>query len=129
MPKRRTPTKILTFTGSFAKNPARARARLNEPPPNGTLGAPPSDLSEEAVAMWNQIAAEAPPGVLCRAHRKIVWATALIGARIHEGEVTPQAVAQFRLCLTELGMTPSAASKVSASNANQETKTTNLAAI
>jgi hypothetical protein len=128
MPKRRTPTKILQFRGTFRKNPARARARIREPVPNGELGEPSDDLKPKAATIWRQIAAEAPPGVLCRAHRKIVWAASLLGARIQEGEVTPQAIAQFRLCLTELGMTPAAASKVSVQDSIHEA-TTSLGAI
>lgn len=128
MPARRKPTKLLAFTGAFAKNPARARARIGEPEPNGDLGEPPPGLNRKTTQMWQQIAAEAPPGVLCRAHRKIVWAASLLGARLQGGDVTPQVIAQFRLCLTELGMTPAAASKVSVRDSTHEAKTS-LAAI
>jgi hypothetical protein len=45
----------------------------------------------------------------------MVRAAAILGAKIRAGGVTANDIAQFRLCLSELGMTPTASSKVRAS--------------
>lgn len=73
------PTAVLEITGAAKKNPQRIRARANEPKPEGPLGAPPEHWKNPCSikpgareAIWNEIVAEAPPGVLTISDRKLV---------------------------------------------------------
>lgn len=128
MPKPRKPTKILQFTGAFDKNPKRAESRAHEPASTGPIGAPPAELTGHDLTAWLRIVDECPKGVLTKRDRQHVFATALIGGAILGGSRDPKLIAQYRISLAELGMTPASASKVSAPDAD-EGKANSVAAI
>jgi phage terminase small subunit len=103
------------MTGAFKHNPARRRARAKEPVPNGPLGDPPSHLAPQVGDCWNYLRATALPGVLCEADSAIVE----VGARLLlmvgiSDTCSVAALAQLRVTLAELGMTPASRSKVMA---------------
>jgi len=69
---------VLQLNGAFNKNPARGRARANEPQVSGELGNAPSFLSKDEKAVWRQIrrtctwlssADQLPVEAIC----KLVW--------------------------------------------------------
>lgn len=120
MPKPRKPTNVLKFTGAFDKNPQRAASRAKEPKANGPIGAPPPELEKEALTAWHRIVEECPRGVLSKRDRIIVQAAAVLTGRMIRGEDDPKLLAQLRMFLGELGMTPAAASKVSAPDDDKE---------
>ena len=128
MPKPRKPTKILAFTGAFAKNPQRAAARVGEPKSTGEIGQPPAALNDFEREAWLAIVDEAPKGVLTKRDRQHLYGTALIGGALLAGSRDVKLIAQYRICLAELGMTPAAASKVSAPEAD-DAKDDSVAAI
>lgn len=74
MSRPRKPTETLNQQGAFLKNPQRTRS---DPKTAGPLGAPPKSLPAEAHAIWAELAAEAPLGVLTCADRamfaNLVW--------------------------------------------------------
>ena len=55
MPAHRKPSKILEFSGAFKKNPARGRARANEPKYTGGIGEPPDWLDAHALEEWRRV--------------------------------------------------------------------------
>lgn len=65
----RKPTAVLEMSGAFRHNPARKRARAAEPKVLGSLGGPPAHFLEPSGVMnkypeiWNELAAQVPPGV------------------------------------------------------------------
>jgi phage terminase small subunit len=118
----RKPTAVLQFTGAHAHNPARARARENEPKPNALLGSePPDALSADIAAAWREIVRLCPAGVLADCDVYAVEAAARLLCQMREGKPLPDTderwtdpaiFAQFRMALNELGMTPASRSKV-----------------
>lgn len=65
MARPRKPSNILELNGAFKRNPARGKARENEPVPNGEIGDPPNHLPANVAECWREIVGFAHPGVLC----------------------------------------------------------------
>lgn len=120
MPRPRKPTNVLAFTSAFKKNPQRAEARAKEPKANGPIGAPPPELDKEALTAWNRIVDECPKGVLSKRDRIVVQAAAVLTGRMIRGETDAKLLSQLRIFMAELGMSPAAASKVSAPDEDKE---------
>ena len=57
------PTNILKLAGSFAKDPARGRARKNEPKPKKAIPKSSRRLDAEGKKIYKELLAEMPPGV------------------------------------------------------------------
>jgi phage terminase small subunit len=112
MGKPRKPTALLEASGAFKKNPARGRARENEPVQREKLGPAPRYLSQLQRACWNRIVALCPDGVLKAADEPIVELTAGLWAKSREGMATAADCNQLKACLQQLGMTPAARSLV-----------------
>lgn len=110
--RKRQPIEVATATGAAIKNPQRYRQRA-APKAAGPLGAPPARLDSDAAKAWKELAAELP--WLQRSDRKIMEVTARLTARLMtDPDMGVSALAQLRLCLSELGATPAARSKVGA---------------
>ncbi len=134
MPALRKPTALLIANGAFAKNPARARARENEPVPEGPLGDPPREWTSGAehnarygrlLKAWNEIVQAAPFGVLTSSDRDIVELACYLKVKIRRadegyGKATSGDFAQLRGILAQLGMIPSERSRVSAKKKQPE---------
>ncbi len=115
MPAHRVPTATLARRGAFKKDPQRARARANEPRPNGPIGEPPACLTPSQIKCWKEIIESAPEGVLTRADRFIVELAARLLALWRGRNAPPAWVGtQLRTCLASMGMTPSDRSRVGA---------------
>jgi len=114
MPRPRKPTKVLEFTGRFAKNPSRGRERADEPEPGGPIGEPPAGMPAEVEACWREIVSLCPAGVLADCDTFAVECAAHLAAQVRAGGADPATFAQLRLALGELGMSPSSRSKVRA---------------
>jgi hypothetical protein len=69
--------------------------------------------------MWREVVAAAPPHVLKQADRFLVELTVLLlaqaQARASGADVSPGIATQLRQCLAEMGMSPSARSRLSVS--------------
>ena len=85
------PTQILEISGAFAKNPARRRARANEPKIKAGLGDPPAEWVSGAetngrlaglLRAWQNIVAQDLCHVLNASHRILVEATCYLMYKI-----------------------------------------------
>jgi len=107
----RQPTNVLAFKGTFAKDPARGRARAGEPQPRERLADnPPDYLPLEVAAVWRQVMAVVPLDVLGDSDVLAVEIVARLTAKMRADGETDWA--QLRIALCELGMTPASRSKV-----------------
>jgi phage terminase small subunit len=115
MARTRKPTAILEQNGSFDHDPARARARENEPVPSGPLGAPPSFFSEAEARVWREVSEQVPEGVLTVADRMFMEMFCRLFARERAGEDLKAAERNLILsCLSRMGFTPADRTKLSA---------------
>jgi hypothetical protein len=108
------PKSIHILKGSDKANPARMKARENEPENTKPLGKPPSELNNIEKKYFNQIASESIAGVLGEADRIAVSLAAKLMALTHSPEgATAAQTAQLIKLLSQFGMTPSDRSKLS----------------
>jgi len=126
MGRPRKPTEVLEFSGAFRKNPARRRARANEPKITTALGDPPrewldgAELSGRFAALlsaWREIVAQDVLHVLNASHRDLVESTCYLKYKIRRasagyGKSTSGDAAQLTANLRLMGMTPSDSSRV-----------------
>lgn len=109
----RTPTSILEAKGSFEHDPARGRARKNEPKPQAGIGQAPAHLDELHAQVWDEIVGIMPPRVLGNTDRMIMelLCRKVVKMRTEE-KFTAADEAQMRGMLASLGMTPADRSRV-----------------
>jgi hypothetical protein len=118
MGRPRKPTAILELNGAFKRNPARGRARANEPKPDPDLGLPPGRLTKNEKAAWYEIVSNAPRGVLAKSDRLLIEGCARILAKWWKdgsGGRYGVSVGEQSLLwqgLSKMGFTPSDRSKV-----------------
>ncbi len=110
MARPRKPVKVLELTGSFKKNPGRRRS---EPEPRGPLGDPPAYFSEELAAVWTELAAVVPAGILTAADAPLLEITSRL---LHEFRTNPDfkvgRLSCLTGCLAKLGMNPADRARV-----------------
>jgi hypothetical protein len=109
-------------SGSFDKHPERKAARALEPKPKEPLGGPPlcftaaggaSDYTgSRLITIWNEIVAEAPPGVLTNADRKHVELACRLLFRIRKDQAKSGDYSRLDVLLGKMGMNPADRSKV-----------------
>ena len=103
------PTRLKLITGNPGKRPLNDQ----EPEVIGPLGDPPAGWKAGAKALWHEMVSCAPEGVLGKADRHLIEIAVRLLAQLRaEAEVKASTVAQFRACLSEMGMTPSARSRL-----------------
>lgn len=113
MPAPRKPTNILHLTGSFKHNPNRRRV---DPPTHKPIGAAPKQTVISFKQAWNLIVKCCPDGVLAdrdRIHVEIV-ASLLVQFRADPVNFHPAKLGRLSAMLSQLGMSPADASRVSA---------------
>jgi hypothetical protein len=108
------PKAVLEMTGAGRKNPARLKARENEPEPTGPIGLPPAHWKKPCSimpgareAIWAEYVAEALPGVLGNSDRKLlemICELTLDARHFWSGQA--RARAELAKLLPKLGMTP-----------------------
>lgn len=109
----RKPSRILSLEGRFRHNPARGRARANEPIKNARLGDPPIRLSEGRQAVWREILGLLVPGVALQSDAIAFEEMVCLVARTREQWLEPKDRAQLIRLFTLFGMTPADRSRVS----------------
>ncbi|AEU36170.1 hypothetical protein AciX8_1834 [Granulicella mallensis MP5ACTX8] len=114
MPKPRKPTALLALNGGLATNPGRYADRLSEPNVTLPIGSAPSGFSKAKRAIWDEVAGLVAPGVLQRSDRIILELITHLIYDLRTGQSTVASIAQLRMALASLGMTPSDRSRVSA---------------
>ncbi len=103
------PTRLKLITGNPGKRPLNDQ----EPEVIGPLGDPPRGWPAGAKALWHEMVECAPEGVLTKSDRHLIEIAVRLLAQFRaEAEVKPATAAQFRACLSEMGMTPSARSRL-----------------
>lgn len=121
------PTKLLEIGGAFKKNPARGRARADEPVPEGPLGPPPAEWTAGAeknarlaalLRAWQEIVDQAAFGVLTSADRDLVELACYLKYKIRRAsagyeKATSGDFAQLNRILGQIGLVPSERSRVS----------------
>lgn len=84
------------------------RAHGDGPAVDSDVGPPPEDWPHEAQKLWFELVEAAPLGVVTHADRFMIEVTCRLMAKIRasKGEILASEVAQLRMCLGTLGMTP-----------------------
>ncbi len=109
----RTPTNILKLRGADKKNPARLKARENEPVNNNPVGNPPAWLNAAEKKAWKALVSECIDGVIGEADRSHVAMTSRLMVKMMEDTATGQELNLLNRCLGQLGMTPTERTKLS----------------
>lgn len=119
MPAHRKPTALHALSGSLDHDPKRFADRMGEPRETRPLGDPPSRLTPDQVAAWNEIANAAPRGVIGHADRIALEMMAVLLARFwQDGANMPAAlVARLDGLLGRFAMTPADRSRAKANEA------------
>jgi hypothetical protein len=117
MGRPRKPTKELELSGAFEKHPERKREREHEPIPDGPIGPPPSHwvVAEGAfkfqeygrlIAIWHQLIAEAPPGVLSVSDRTLLEVICVQVDQFRRGLLKPPGKKDLTDMLGTIGCRP-----------------------
>lgn len=122
MGRPRKPTAMHELNGSYDQHPERRAARALEPKPQGLFGGPPRCFTVEGgcseytgtrlTAIWNEIVAEVPPGVLTIADRKHVELACRLLYRIRKDQAKCVDYSCLDALLGKMGMNPADRSKV-----------------
>ena len=113
MPYPRKPTAVHELSGAFKHNPARRRARANEPVPDGPLVEPPDHLPPRVAYFWKFIVSVSSKRVLGTSDTIAVEVAARFMAEVNNPKTSSLAANNYlRIALVELGMTPASRSKV-----------------
>ncbi|WP_426689993.1 hypothetical protein [Rhodanobacter ginsengiterrae] len=109
----RKPSNVLQLSGAFAKNPQRTRT---DPTPRGPIGSAPKQAPITFRKAWDLIVKACPEGVLADRDRLAVEIAASLFQQFRAAPAEFPAVKLARLqsLLADLGMTPAAASRVTA---------------
>jgi hypothetical protein len=123
MPTPRLPTALHVAKGTYKKDPQRAKARENEPVVTDPIGPPPITFlptgdfdpqeRQRLRVVWDELIADAAPGVLNRSHRYHLEATCRLMVKIRFGSPKTGDYANLNKFLTQMGMNPAAQSTVS----------------
>lgn len=107
---RKLPASVAQVTGAAKKNPARY-GQKTATAPSQPLGDPPDWLTPEQQSAWRTLADEIP--WLERPHRGLVSIAATLRARLESGtEIGVNALNLLRLCLAQMGASPTDAHRV-----------------
>lgn len=118
MGRRPKPSAMHELSGSFEKHPERRAKRKNEPKPHGPLGAPPASfkpelsVGRELIAIWEEIVAQVPTGVLTISDRMHVEILCRLLYKIRHNLAKSGDFARAESLLGKMGMNPSDRSKV-----------------
>ena len=123
MPAHRLPTVLHIAKGSYKKNPQRAASRKNEVVVHAELGLYPPCFMPDASgfdsgerkqlrALWDELVADAAPGVLNRSHRWHVECACRAMRTVRNGSRKAADLNNVDKFLTKMGMNPAAQSTV-----------------
>jgi phage terminase small subunit len=109
MARPRLPTEVLTLRGAFTKDPQRKRPPEAKAAP---LQGAPAYLASDEAALWRELVANAPRGVLTTADGPTLEMVSRLMAKFRRDWLTGAEFSILKSCLTELGWTPASRSKV-----------------
>lgn len=101
---------MLELTGAFKKDPQRRALREGEPEVASPLGDPPTVLDEAEQERWRELRRDVP--WLNVTHRQVVELAVRLWMKMRKNTATAGELALLKSCWTDLGMTPSASSRV-----------------
>jgi hypothetical protein len=111
------PTKLKLLRGTFQKS----RGNPNEPIPTEPLGDPPSDLDRSEKSLWRELIRMTLPGVLTEQDR---WAAQLLVQLMamvrRRDPMTASQLSTLTYCLTALGLTPVARSRITVAKPKEQ---------
>ena len=108
--QRPKPASLRIIQGNPGKRPINA-----DEPQSAPLAGPPEAWPSEHKAIWFELLQAAPAHVLKQADRFLVELTVRLLAQIRANpEVSPGLATQLRQCLAEMGLSPSARSRLAA---------------
>lgn len=123
MPAHRLPTAMHIAKGSYKKDPQRAKARESEPNVGDPIGSYPASFLPDGEfdstekkrlrALWDELLADAAPGVLNRSHRWHVECACRAMLTVRSGSRKAADLNNVDKFLTKMGMNPAAQSTVS----------------
>jgi phage terminase small subunit len=120
MPRNRLTLKQAELSGSLRHDKKRFKDRMNEPAANGELGEPPERFDHELAAIWHQMAADAPVGVLTAADRTLLEVLCVLLQKFRADKHTNIELGHLIGCLGRLGLTPTDRTKIGVSTKKQE---------
>ena len=110
--RRPKPSRLRLIQGNPGKRPINDR----EPETAGPLGNPPESWTPAQAAIWDELVANVPRGILTRSDRLLVEIAArLLGQIRGNADVNAAVIMQFRACLSEMGMAPGSRTRLLAS--------------
>jgi phage terminase small subunit len=114
MPANRIPLNILRLKGADKKNPARIKARENEPVPKAVLGDPPNHLSKGERKCWRELVRAAPYGVIgdCDAWEVEIASCLMAEYRSDRAAITATRLNLLHSIMGRFGFTPADRSRV-----------------
>ena len=112
MAAHRKPTSMLSLVGAFDKNPQRRRV---DPPSHALIGSAPRQTEITFAQAWKYIAKCCPDGVLADRDRVYleIAASLFVEFRGAPAKFHPAKLARLTAMLSNLGMSPADASRVS----------------
>lgn len=119
MGAQRKPTLHLIAGGMDKKNPARIKARKNEPKAVGELGNPPNWMTTDQKAIWVEHVAMLPLGVTCQFDRGAFSALVRHAEAARSEKYNRDATTAYLKALGLFGLTPADRSRVAAMNQNK----------
>lgn len=117
MARPRTATNIMELRGAYKKHPERRADRENEPRPLAEIGLPPETLADDERAVWEDMVARMPYGVIgdCdRDHLEVASRLMAYTRRVPVEEWEAAKIARLDAMLGKMGMNPADRSKVKA---------------
>lgn len=121
MPRPRKPTAILSLEGRFRKNPARGRAREDEPVENEPLGGPSSHLRATEREIWVSVQKTLVDGVALESDRHSFELMVRLVSAMQGGTIDPKEIGHLIRLFALFGMTPADRSRVSAPKSRGKT--------
>jgi phage terminase small subunit len=113
MPAHRKPLAAHQLSGAIQKNPQRFAARGNEPTPTAPVGAPPKHMEAAEKAVWKEIVAVSPKGVLTNADRLLLEVACRLVTQFRSGLLLRASeVSTLLNSLGRLGLSPADRAKL-----------------
>jgi len=114
------PSKVLEMTGAFKKDPQRRRKRAGEPESAGPVGGPPDPFTrnpdspelQKLCLIWDELVADAPPGVLTRSDRIHLEVVCRLLLKVRGNYAKANEITQLNRMLGQIGMNPSDRARV-----------------
>jgi hypothetical protein len=106
------------LNGTFEKHPERKAAYEKAPKPKGPLGDPPASFDPKSfsgdrlIAIWHEVVAQAPPGVLTSSDRMHVEMTCRLIYRIRHLGAKSGDYSRLESMLGKMAMNPSDRPKI-----------------